>query len=126
MRLLLDTHVAVWLMLGMRDRLRPSAADALADVDNTILLSAVSVWEIAVKRSIGKLGLDDNWPKVLTRFGFEALPINAEHAAAVEHLPLHHRDPFDRLLVAVATVEQATLVTADRQMSMYDVPRLGS
>lgn len=124
MRFLLDTHVVLWLLLGERQRIPEPVEDALADLDNVVLLSGASIWEIAVKRSIGKLGLEDRWLAATNRLGFEATPITAEHAATVETLPLLHRDPFDRLLLAQAMVERSTLVTADPRMSAYDVPTL--
>jgi PIN domain nuclease of toxin-antitoxin system len=85
-------------------------------------VSAVSVWEIAIKRSLGKLRIEDGWSRTLTRLGFEALPITAIHAAAVERLPWHHRDPFDRLLVAQAATEGLELVTADPRFAAYGGP----
>jgi PIN domain nuclease of toxin-antitoxin system len=97
---------------------------ALEDADTEVIVSAVAVWEIAIKRSVGKLDIEDRWPQTISAFGFRELPITAEHAAAVEALPHHHRDPFDRMLVAQATVEQATLVSADGRMRAYDVPLL--
>lgn len=123
-RHLLDTKVVVWLLLGDRSAIPASVATAIADPDNEPLVSAASVWEIAIKRSLGKLTIDRAWPRELARLDLLALPVTAEHAAAVEDLPWHHRDPFDRLLVAQAAVEGATLVTADRQLDSYDVPTL--
>ena len=82
-------------------------------------VSAVSVWEIAIKRSLGKLTIEDGWSRALARLGFDALPITAIHAEAVERLPWHHRDPFDRLLVAQAATEGLELVTADPRCAAY-------
>lgn len=120
-RLLLDTNVAVHLLLGERGAVPADAEAALVDERNSISLSAVSVWEIAIKRSLGKLPIADGWLPALLRLDFEPLPITYEHAAAVERLPWHHRDPFDRLLIAQATLEQCVLVSADRQFVPYDV-----
>lgn len=78
--------------------------------------------EIASKRSLGRLELPDSWPRGVPRLGCLPLPVTASHAAEVERLPWHHRDPFDRLLVAQALVEDAELVTADRSLSAYQVP----
>lgn len=120
-RLLLDTNVAVWLLLGARDRVSRPAVEALEDERNEIATSAASVWEIAIKRSLGKLTIEDRWAKALRRLGFDPLPVTAVHAEAVERLPWHHRDPFDRLLVAQASVEGLALLSADRRLARYDV-----
>jgi PIN domain nuclease of toxin-antitoxin system len=120
-RLLLDTNVAVWLLLGDRDSVSSKAQSALTDEHNSITLSAVSVWEIAIKRSLGKLQIDSGWAQTLTRLDFDPMPVTSQHAERVEHLPWHHRDPFDRLLVAQATLEDHVLLSADAQMTAYDV-----
>lgn len=124
MRFLLDTNVVVWLLLGERRAIPSVVADTLTEPDNTILVSAASVWEIAIKSSLGKLRIEPRWPAALNRLDMDHLPVTAEHAAAVEALRWHHRDPFDRLLVAQATVEQCTLVTADRALDLYGVPTM--
>jgi PIN domain nuclease of toxin-antitoxin system len=120
-RFLLDTNVAVWLLLGDRERVSTHAADALEDEDNEVAVSAASVWEIAIKRSLGKLTIADGWAATLWRLGFDPLPVTAIHAAAAEGLPWHHRDPFDRLLVAQASVERLALVSADERLAAYGV-----
>ena len=118
--LLLDTNVVVWLLTGNRAAVSEPALAALTS-DEPILLSAVSVWEMAIKRSLGKLRLADGWHAALGRLDFVPLPIISLHAEAVERLPWHHRDPFDRLLVAQATVEGCRLVTADAALAGYSV-----
>jgi PIN domain nuclease of toxin-antitoxin system len=120
-RLLVDTNVVVWLLLGARDRVSDPARLALEDERNRVTVSAATVWEIAVKRSVGKLTIEDRWNRALTRLGFDALPVTAIHAEAVEHLPWHHRDPFDRLLVAQARTERLALVSSDRRLAAYGV-----
>ncbi|HYI81405.1 MAG TPA: type II toxin-antitoxin system VapC family toxin [Thermoleophilaceae bacterium] len=120
-RLLLDTNVAVWLLLGDRDAVSSEAQHALSDERNSISLSAVSVWEIAIKRSLGKFQIDSGWGQALTRLDFDPMPVTSQHAEHVEHLPWHHRDPFDRLLVAQAALEDHVLLSADAQMTDYDV-----
>ena len=120
-RLLVDTHVLLWLLLGDRDAVSERAEQALSDTGNAVSVSAVSVWEIAVKRSIGKLVIGDAWPLAITALGFDPLPVTALHAQAVETLPWHHRDPFDRLLIAQAAAEGHALVTADPRIAAYDV-----
>jgi PIN domain nuclease of toxin-antitoxin system len=120
-RFLLDTNVAVWLLLGDRERVSRRAVEALEDERNEVALSAATVWEIAIKRSLGKLTIEDGWAKALSRLGFAPLPVTAVHAEAVERLPWRHRDPFDRLLIAQASVEGRTLVSADRRLAAYGV-----
>lgn len=122
--LLLDTHVVLWVISGDKKRIPSGVASLLEDQETDVLLSAVVIWEIAVKRSIGKLDAEDGWLRAIGQLGFNALPVSAAHAAATESLPWHHRDPFDRLLVAQATVEGAALVTADSRIAAYDVPIL--
>jgi PIN domain nuclease of toxin-antitoxin system len=119
--LLVDTNVVVWLLLGDRRRVSETARVALEDERNAIAVSAATVWEIAIKRSLGKLTIEDRWARTLGRLGFDPLPVTAIHAQAVERLPWHHRDPFDRLLVAQATTEQLALVTADPRLAAYGV-----
>lgn len=121
MRYLLDTNVVVWLLLGDRRAVPTEVAAEVARPSSTTLVSAVSVWEIALKRSLGKLRIEPRWHATLMRLDLDHLPITAEHAAHVETLPWHHRDPFDRLLVAQATAEGCTLVTSDRTLDAYDV-----
>lgn len=120
-RLLLDTNVALWLLFGDRRRVSEAAVRALENEADEIVLSAASVWEIAIKRSLGKLTVADGWATALPRLGFEPLPVTALHAEAVERLPWHHRDPFDRLLVAQALVEDLVLVSADPRLVTYGV-----
>ncbi len=123
MRLLIDTHVGLaWL--GRSGALSAASVRQLGDVSNQVLVSAVVVWEIAIKRSIGKLQTPAGFVARLLESDVVKLPVSAEHAAAVEHLPLHHRDPFDRLLIAQAMLEGATLVSADDKLRAYDVPIL--
>jgi PIN domain nuclease of toxin-antitoxin system len=120
-RLLLDTHAALWLLAG-DDRLSEAARLQLTDDTNRVLLSAAVVWEIAIKRSLGKLVVADEYLSLLLGAGVQALPVSVEHAAAVERLPWHHRDPFDRLLVAQAAVERAALVSHDETLRPYGIP----
>jgi PIN domain nuclease of toxin-antitoxin system len=120
-RLLVDTNVALWLVLGDRERVSGKAVEALEDERNEIALSAASVWEIAIKRSLGKLTIADGWAAALRQLDFDPMPVTALHAEAVERLPWHHRDPFDRLLVAQAIVERLVLVSADPRLEPYGV-----
>jgi PIN domain nuclease of toxin-antitoxin system len=123
LRLLLDTHTALWWLVDDA-RLGEEAASQLADDTNQLLLSAAVVWEVAVKRALGKLNAPEGFAATMMSGGAHALGITVEHAAAVEDLPWHHRDPFDRLLVAQAQVERATLVSGDEALRAYGAPVL--
>jgi PIN domain nuclease of toxin-antitoxin system len=124
LRLLLDTHVAFWA-IAKRDRLPDRICDLIADPDNTVTVSSVSVWEIAIKHALSKNGVGEmpiSGAQALDHFrqaGFEFLSVSVEHGAAVEELPRLHRDPFDRLLVAQALTEPLRLVTHDAQVAAY-------
>jgi PIN domain nuclease of toxin-antitoxin system len=120
LRLLLDTHAALW-WLSDEARLGEDAARQLADDTNQVLLSAAVVWEVAIKRSLGKLDTPDDFAPTLLRSGAQALAVTLEHATAVERLPWHHRDPFDRLLVAQAEIERAALVSNDAALRPYGI-----
>ena len=124
MDLLLDTHAFIWW--AARDsRLVENARIAIADAGNRVVVSAVSVWEISIKRASGKLAFRHDILQVLTRTGFDFVDITPRHADLAGSLPLHHADPFDRLLVAQAKIEGFVLVTQDRQLLPYGVPILG-
>jgi PIN domain nuclease of toxin-antitoxin system len=120
-RLLLDTQAALW-WLSADDRLGEEAARHLRDDTNQFLLSAAVVWEVAVKRSLGKVQAPPDFAATMLSGGAHGVPVTVEHAAAVERLPWHHRDPFDRILVAQAEIEQATLVSRDEALAAYGVP----
>ncbi|MBB3085586.1 type II toxin-antitoxin system VapC family toxin [Geodermatophilus sabuli] len=125
MRVLLDTHVLVWAA-ATPERLG-AAEELLADADLR-MASAASIWELAIKQRLGKLSLGSDvrtWSRRVAReLVLDHLPVTADHAAAVEHLPDVHRDPFDRLLVAQAVAEDAVLLTADARLTGYgDVVR---
>ena len=124
MRILLDTHCFLWWISEV-ERLNKEARRILAAGNNTLYLSAASAWEIAIKVSIGKLILPDPpgkfVPARLATQGISALPINHIHALHVETLPLFHKDPFDRMLVAQAQLEGLPLLTADRKLLSYEV-----
>lgn len=120
MNLLLDTHTLIWV-LANEPTLSSAARKAIEDPDSRVFVSAVTAWEIAIKRSLGKLRAPENYLDALKRYRFTSLDISTEHALAVEHLPHHHHDPFDRLLIAQAMYERLTLVTRDRRFDQYDV-----
>jgi PIN domain nuclease of toxin-antitoxin system len=122
---LIDTHVLLW-WLADDPRLGSAPRELMADPASVVLVSAVSVWEIAIKRAVGKLRSPDGLPERIDDAGFERLPVGFDHAERVGTLPLHHGDPFDRLLIAQALVEGATIVTSDCRIQAYDVPRLAA
>ena len=117
-RLLVDTHALLW-WLDDDAALSPAARAAIANPGNSPLVSAASVWEMAIKRSLGKLRLPDDVPATILDAGFEWLAVSAAHAWDVRRLPLHHRDPFDRLIVAQALVEPMVLITTDVRLGAY-------
>jgi PIN domain nuclease of toxin-antitoxin system len=119
-KLILDTDAALWWLAG-DERFGSAATQYLADETNRVLLSAAVVLEVAIKRSLGKLDAPDDFAPTLLGAGAQPLPITLQHAAAVADLPWHHRDPFDRMLVAQAKIEQAGLVTRDDALASYDI-----
>ncbi len=121
MRLLLDTHAALWWLSG-DERFGKTAAAQLVDAGSQVLLSAAVVWEVAVKRSLGKLDAPNGFAPTLLGAGALPLPVGLDHAAGVADLPWHHRDPFDRILIAQAIIEAAVLVTRDEAFRAYGVP----
>lgn len=120
MRLLADTHAVLWL-LGADERLSAGAEEMLTDPANEVLLSAAVVWEVAIKRSLGRLQAPDGFAGLLLDAGAVPLAVSIDHARAVRSLPWHHRDPFDRLLVAQAMLEDAVLLSGDDRLRAYDV-----
>lgn len=124
MRILLDTHCWLWLQVSP-ERLSPATLASLADTRNELLLSAASAWEIAVKCQLGKLSLpappEDYVPSRMLASGTAALPVLHVHALRVASLPMHHRDPFDRLIIAQALHERIPVVTADPAFAAYGV-----
>jgi PIN domain nuclease of toxin-antitoxin system len=123
MRILLDTQCWLW-WIAAPEELSPNARRRIADKRNTIYLSAVSSWEIAIKYSIGRLALPEPpWqfvPKRLARDAITALPIEIMHALHVADLPQHHKDPFDRLLISQSIREGIPIMTADKQFEPYE------
>lgn len=119
-RLLVDTHAVLW-WLADDDSLSAGARAALADRGNELLVSAASVWEIAIKRALGKLEAPDDLVETISDEGFVFLAVTPTHAWRVATLPRHHHDPFDRLLAAQALVEGIAVMTADPQLGRYGV-----
>ena len=119
-RLIVDTHALLW-WLDDAPMLSARARDAIADPGNEPLVSTATVWEIAIKRSLGKLEVPDDLVDEIDDAGFSWLPVTAGHAWAVGALEPRHRDPFDRLLVAQALAERLPVVTRDPQLAGYGV-----
>jgi len=124
MKLLLDTHAFVWWASSSAKL--PSAVSAqCADPANTLLLSVVSVWEMQIKIQLGKLKVNRSLPDLVEHHRrvnqMQVLPINLEHVLTLDSLPAHHRDPFDRLLIAQAAVENVSLVSGDQVFSNYPI-----
>lgn len=124
MKLLLDTHLLLWAA-GQPNRLSAGARKLLDNPANQLLFSAASIWEVAIKRGLGRSDFQAD-PRVLRRGlldnGYDELPILSEHVVAIESLPPVHKDPFDRLLVAQATVEGISFLTADSVVAKYPGP----
>lgn len=120
MKLLLDTCALLWAA-GNDSHLSAKARTEIGSDENVVYVSFVSLWELKIKESVGKITLPKNFYKNIEPIGFELLPLALSHIEAVGHLPLHHRDPFDRMLVAQAKVEQLTLVTNDQEIIRYDI-----
>lgn len=127
MKLLLDTHTFLWFT-GNHPQLSTTARDLLEDGDNDLWLSVVSLWEIAIKMSIGKLALKRDFasliPEEMAANGIQRLTMELPHLSTLIALPLHHRDPFDRLIIAQAMAENLPIVSIDAKFDAYPVKRL--
>jgi PIN domain nuclease of toxin-antitoxin system len=127
MTLLLDSHTLLWFL---RDdpQLSQTAKGLIEDPDNHKLVSIASCWEIAIKAGLGKMGLTEPSRSLLERElpknNLELLPITMEHATSVEGIPMHHKDPFDRLLIAQAIIERIPIVSVDSKFDPYPITRL--
>ena len=118
MRLLLDTHLLLWWMSN-DPALSKQARELIADPNNTIFISAITMWEIWLKKSLGKLELPGNFEEALAKESFESLPLSSAAAKGVAELPWLHRDPFDRVLIAQARESKLWLITADKEVAAY-------
>jgi len=123
MNLLLDTHTLLW-WLDDNPTLSAEARDAIADGRNLVFVSAVVIWEVRIKQSLGKLQLPLNFREVLNSQAFDELPLTVDHAHRLAELPPLHRDPFDRMLVAQAMAERLTVVSRDPDIARYPVRTL--
>jgi PIN domain nuclease of toxin-antitoxin system len=121
MRFLLDTHILLW-WLANAPNLSANIRDVISNPNNICFVSAVTIWEITIKNSLGKLRQPDDLLAVLQDNRFQILDISAVHCLQVGSLPLHHKDPFDRLLISQALIEGLTLISVDEKFKLYDVP----
>jgi PIN domain nuclease of toxin-antitoxin system len=119
-RLLLDTHALLWVLTDAR-QLAEDARRAILGTSSVVAVSPVSGWELETKRALGKLETPTDLVEQVDRLRFVPTPITLEHAIAAGRLPLHHRDPFDRMLVAQAQLEDYVIVTRDSRIALYDV-----
>lgn len=124
MHLLLDTNVFLWWQWQDR-RLSTTVRDAIDDAENDVVVSAVTIWEICIRRNIGKLNFTGSPTIACREAGFHLLGVTAVHAELAGDLPRHHGDPFDRMLIAQAKSEALIVATEDRQFSLYGVAVLG-
>jgi len=123
MRLLLDTHALIW-WLENRVNLSAEARNAISSPASTVMVSAASVWEMSIKRAKGRLRAPDDLGRWISAEDFDELPVRIVHAEVAGALPLHHADPFDRILIAQAQLEGLTIVTRDKAFEAYGVPLL--
>ncbi|MBW6456530.1 MAG: type II toxin-antitoxin system VapC family toxin [Trueperaceae bacterium] len=125
MNLLLDTHVLLWIAAGSGE-LGPRAAAAIAEGHRCVFVSAVTAWEITIKAALGRIDAPRDYLEMLDHYRFTPLDVTTAHALAVRDLPLHHRDPFDRMLVAQARLEGLALVTGNAHLAAYDLRLVGA
>jgi len=123
LRLLLDTHTLLWALVEPK-RLSAQATAAITAEDSEVFVSIVSPWEMAIAKTRGRMNPPDDLEARLTQNRFELMPIRLRHVRAIESMPHHHRDPFDRMLIAQAQVDGLTLVSVDRKMRQYAVSLL--
>ncbi|GJL63777.1 MAG: twitching motility protein PilT [Nitrospirales bacterium] len=123
MKILLDTHVFLWWM-GDHKSLTAKAASTIKEGKNAVYVSAVTAWEISIKKALGKLKAPDELEEALEANRFLQLPITIQHGLMAGGLPRHHDDPFDRMLIAQAQLENLTIMTHDVHMKRYDIPIL--
>ena len=124
MLLIVDAHALLWALEGATSRLSASARHAIADPANDVVVSAATIWEIEVKRAAGRLASPDNLLAIVDATRIDIVPVTGADATGAARLPTHHRDPFDRMVIAQAARLDATVVTRDRAFAAYDVPVL--
>ncbi|MGL4880369.1 MAG: type II toxin-antitoxin system VapC family toxin [Waterburya sp.] len=123
MKFLLDTHSLLWTVFEP-DKLSTEAQEIIVDQQNIICVSLISLWEISIKQNIGRLDIPKEFFEVVTTGGFEMLPLSIAQIEQYQKLPLHHRDPFDRMLIVQAKEQKLILITRDSEISKYDIKLL--
>ena len=121
MNFLLDTHILLWF-LENDSSLSEIVREVITNPENLVFVSSVSAWEISIKQSVGRLSAPNNLEEALRFSQFEVLSMTLAHGIKVADLPMHHKDPFDRMLIAQALVEGLTIITVDEKFKFYDVP----
>ena len=124
-RYLLDTHTFLYCLFGV-DKLSPGCKDIITDPENDIFVSSVNLWEISIKKSIGKLQAPEDMVSIVEEKGFLGLPISLEDGQSIIDLPLLHKDPFDRMLIAQAKNNKLTIITNDKVIPTYDVKTMSA
>jgi PIN domain nuclease of toxin-antitoxin system len=123
MNAILDTHILLW-WLDNPTLIKDNARSVISERSNNIFISSITIWEIVIKKSLGKLKIPNNLAEVIKNNRFLYLPIKPEHAFALEDLPDYHRDPFDRMLIVQSICERFTLITRDKQILHYQINSL--
>ena len=124
-RYLLDTHTFLYCLFGV-DKLSPGCKDIITDPENDIFVSSVNLWEISIKKSIGKLQAPEDMVSIVEEKGFLGLPISLEDGQSILDLPLLHKDPFDRMLIAQAKNNKLSIITNDKVIPTYDVKTMSA
>ena len=119
-RILLDTHTLIWWMSGS-EQLGKLSQQMITDEQNQVYVSAASIWEMSIKRQMGKLQIPDDLDSIIEELGFEKLDISLFHAEQAGSLPMHHKDPFDRMLIAQAQAEGLQLISTDEHFPKYGI-----
>lgn len=124
MNFLIDTHIVLWWLYN-DSLLSRKEYEAIGDHNNSVFVSSISAWELSLKKNLGKLDVPDDFLEALSYSNFTPLALTVAHGGIAGALPLHHRDPFDRMIIAQAQSENLTVITHDRYFSRYDVPIFG-
>ena len=124
-RYLLDTHTFLYCLFGV-DKLSPGCKDIITDPENDIFVSSVNLWEISIKKSIGKLQAPEDMVSIVEEKGFLGLPVSLEDGQSIIDLPLLHKDPFDRMLIAQAKNNKLSIITNDKVIPTYDVKTMSA
>ena len=124
MKILLDTHILLWAVSDSY-KLSVKHTELIENPNNIIFISIATLWELTIKQSLGKIDLPENFLTDLTRHGYEIMKVEIDHLIALKQLPLYHRDPFDRIIIAQAMAEQCYLLTVDHEIEKYSAYLLG-